>query len=475
MAAPSVVYIASSTAGGTATLPLVSNLTTAAVGDLAVIVGDGTRASASSISTVVYTGTANDAGFTSIGHVDSGSPSDGKVQIFARILTSADFSGSNLKQYDVNPGAFWTTFRAQIYVFHHANGWEAVTTQTPYTDIAGFTANTNQSVTASSSRPNVAVIGWGNTSAQNTLTVKWDAGTAREPYCGNSTAGTTTTGGHTSHYLTGDGRAQSDYNEYDTGTGPSTFQLNVGASASHGVVIGFFQTTNQTITGTATLAGGGTLAATGIPTVLGTNVRLIGGGTLAANGVPKVNGTATLAGGGTLHGAQQGATQGTATLSGGGTLSARQAIRGTAVLAGTVTLTATGIRTVVGSAVLSGAGVLTGTGIVGEIPQASSGTWHSGAAYLQTQTWTNATAHLTGGGTLAGTGQKLTIHAGVAALRGNGTLAATGKPTVIGVAALDGGGILHAAGSPLHGHRATLDQDTNGTLDQNTRATLARA
>lgn len=107
----------------------------------------------------------------------------------------------------------------------------------------------------------------------------------------------------------------------------------------------------NTIAGTATLTGGGTLSSAGTVSFLPGNAHLFGGGVLTATGLQIVSGTADCPGGGVLAAVGQGFLSdvtGTADLQGGGTLSAAGDVItetfGTADCHGGGTLTAVGTR-----------------------------------------------------------------------------------------------------------------------------------
>lgn len=483
MAAPSVVYIESMQAnGGSVSLPNANTVSTAVAGDLCVIAFPGIASSTPQQQLITYTSGGANANFTTTDagsqplQVDSGG-GDGRIFVAWKRLVSGDFSGSNLKQFTVaGAGSYGLTApdRPQIWIFHHASGWDS-TMFSAYTDTAGFTVNVDQTLNGSGapSRANVSLFVWSNPTAQSTLTIKWDGGTARAPYIDESSS-TTTTGGHSSHYGSGNGQLQADYNEYDTGSGATAFQINAGASSSHAVLVYTFQTATNTVNGTASFSGGGTFAASGTPTVNGT-AAFSGAGTFSATGTPTVSGTATFAGGGTFAASQAGVTtvNGTAVFSGDGAFTARQAIRGTATFDGGGSFSTAGTRTTTGTATFSGGGTFTTVQQTITTVTPAGGTWSSSVGLILGGSTVTGTASFSGGGSFAATGQKLGTHNGLGQFIGGGTFHATGTRVVVGTADLSADLVMVAVqkkrGRAKH---ATLNQKSRGTADQKTKATI---
>lgn len=454
MAAPTVVYIEAGnnpiSTGTNVDQPSITSGTGAAVGDLCVITAVGTDQSTGTKTAPIYKG-GSDAGFTedSVQGTSSGS---GRVIIWSKVLVSGDFTSGELKQFTVNGNTFGSTGRSQIWVFRHGSGWDSGRVASIHTTAANNTNGTAYTLTDVAS-PAMVLACSGYSTVGAGQTIAWDGGSARTPYV-DASANTVTTGGHTSHYGAGIVNSQSDYNEYD-GSGTITsyaWQLGV-SNTTHRFTTIVYQTAILTVSGTATVAGGGTFTASGVPTVSGT-ATLAGGGTFAATGVKTVSGIAALDGGGTFTAQQQGTTviQGTATLLGGGTFTAQggRLISGTAALAGGGTFHATGTRTVLGAAALTGGGTFHATGIVGAIPQGSGGVWTAGSASVPGgEVWTDAVAHLAGGGTFQAAGIQLPPNSGFAQLFGGGTFQATGTPVIQGEARLEGGGVFQASGNVL--------------------------
>jgi len=164
----------------------------------------------------------------------------------------------------------------------------------------------------------------------------------------------------------------------------------------------------DTLNGTATLAGVGSLTADA-DKVAAANATLAGVGSLTAAGENTRFGTSTLAGVGSLTAAGENTRLGTATLSGVGSLAAVGAgeFIGTATLSGVGALAAVGTRisgAEKGTATLSGVGSLAAAG--------------ENTRYVATT--------LAGVGTLQATGTTFTIYSGTATLSGIGTLQAIG-------------------------------------------------
>jgi hypothetical protein len=177
------------------------------------------------------------------------------------------------------------------------------------------------------------------------------------------------------------------------------------------------------LTGTASLAGTGSISATGV-VGKAASATLAGTGSISATGVVGKAASATLAGTGaiTATGSVTSGLSGSATFTGTGAITATGVVgkAGTATLAGTGAVTATGVVGKVATATLAGTGAITATGTVGT----------SGA--------------LTGTATLAGTG---TITAtGVKGLRPTAALAGTGSIEASGVV----GGTGTAIDNPLY-------------------------
>jgi hypothetical protein len=175
--------------------------------------------------------------------------------------------------------------------------------------------------------------------------------------------------------------------------------------------------------GTATLAGTGSITASGV-VGKAASATLAGTGSISATGVVGKASTATLAGTGAISatGSVTSGLSGSATLTGTGAISATGVVgkAATATLTGTGAVTATGVVGKVATATLAGTGAITATGTAGT----------SGA--------------LTGTATLAGTG---TITAtGVKGLRPTATLAGTGTIAASGVV----GGTGTAIDNPLY-------------------------
>lgn len=126
------------------------------------------------------------------------------------------------------------------------------------------------------------------------------------------------------------------------------------------------QATN--VNGDATLAGTGTITASG-GVGKETGAALAGTGTITPTGVVGARTGATLAGTGTITASGVVGVQGSATLAGTGAISASgtaaaQGFNGSASLAGVGTITASGVVGVVGTATLAGTGSITDAGIV---------------------------------------------------------------------------------------------------------------
>ncbi len=494
MAAPTVVYIASGQINGTVNLPA-STITSPAVGDLAVIVQNGTKIGSAFEANLSYQA-GGDAGYTSIGACVSGTASAGKTNIWAKILVSGDFSGSNFKQLSITNTSHWATYRCELYIFRHANGWEAVNTQTAYTDIAGFTANSDQSVTASSARANVAVLGFANSTSVATLAIKWNSDANHQCYCDESSwtisgeqlertdggGGTPVTFTNGSPTVTTNAAAlSSDVGGANFGSnhgipdqsliisavaGTSyTFSDNATSSGTGTVSIARHYGTNNGVaqsdyhafaagTGPTTfqLSGGATSAhavvigffQTAVTTITGT-AAFSGGGTLSSSGIPTVLGTASFVGSGTLHVDGIPTVNGTATFGGGGTLHADQAgvttIQGTAAFTGGGTLAAR--QAIIGVAVFTGNGTLSATG---------------------TRTTFSSAVAFTGGGILHANQQTLTLGLGGAGNWAEGSISLFGGDTLTGIAAFSGGGVLAATGHKLAHNFGEAHFTGGGTL-----------
>ena len=150
--------------------------------------------------------------------------------------------------------------------------------------------------------------------------------------------------------------------------------------------------------GTGLLDGGGTLQASGFPTLLATSAVLIGGGALAAAGTVGIEATGLLDGGGSLDGT--------------GVAFTIVDVPGTGLLDGGGSLDAVGIVLELGAGLLDGGGVLVAAGDVGAV---------------------DAVGLLDGGGDLSAS-------------------ASVGGIGIFGTGDLPGGGVLVAAGSTRRRH-----------------------
>jgi len=201
----------------------------------------------------------------------------------------------------------------------------------------------------------------------------------------------------------------------------------------------------NTITGTATLAGGGALTTTGTVKVPGT-LTLVGGGSLSTTGKRTTFGTLTLVGGGTLHLDRQGITTitGTATLIGGGT----HTLHGSILRTGTMTLVGggvhalTGTRKTTGTASLIGGGTFHADQLTSVTTYQAGGSWAAGSHVRVGGRTFTGTAAFAGGGTFAAVGQKAGRFGGILVFGGGGVLQLTGKRTVHATMNFTGGGVL---------------------------------
>jgi hypothetical protein len=175
--------------------------------------------------------------------------------------------------------------------------------------------------------------------------------------------------------------------------------------------------------GTATLAGTGSISATGVEGDVAT-ATLAGTGAITATGIVGKVSTASLAGTGAIT----------------ATGSVTSGLSGSATLAGTGSITATGVVGKAASVALAGTGAVIATGVVGK---PSTATLAGTGAITATGT-VGTSGALTGTATLAGTG---TITAtGVKGLRPTATLAGTGAISASGVV----GGTGTAIDNPLY-------------------------
>jgi hypothetical protein len=164
----------------------------------------------------------------------------------------------------------------------------------------------------------------------------------------------------------------------------------------------------------------------------------------SAGGATNYNGTATLAGTGSITASGVVGKASTATLAGTGAISATGSVTsglsGSATLAGTGAISATGVVGKAATATLAGTGAISATGVVGK---AATATLAGTGAITATGT-AGTSGALTGTATLAGTG---TITAtGVKGLRPAATLAGTGAIAASGAV----GGTGTAIDNPLY-------------------------
>lgn len=241
----------------------------------------------------------------------------------------------------------------------------------------------------------------------------------------------------------------------------------------------YFTVGGSTLSGAASLAGTGTLAAAGVVTKNASASRT-GTGTLSATGKTTHNATVSLHGTGTLSADPRQTHQASASLHGIGTLGAtgKTTHNAHASLHGVGTVSAVGLRIKNFRASLHGIGTVAATGK----------TTHPGSASLHgvgtlgavTGTTRNAHASLNGAGTLAaaglttrnvfaslvGTGtlvaHELLTHNATASLHGVGTVAALQALTLGGQTSLHGTGTLAATGKTTH--QATASLHGTGTL-----------
>ncbi|NNC10709.1 DUF4038 domain-containing protein [Planctomonas sp. JC2975] len=141
----------------------------------------------------------------------------------------------------------------------------------------------------------------------------------------------------------------------------TTTLTNPGANAAGDHDWLYVITAAPAVTGSASLSGTGTLAASGKPSTAG-SAALSGTGGLTATAAPSVPAAATLTGAGTLSATGKPAGVAAAALAGVGTLTASSSSAATtAALGGTGTLAATATPGLTGAAVLNGTGLLHAT------------------------------------------------------------------------------------------------------------------
>lgn len=196
---------------------------------------------------------------------------------------------------------------------------------------------------------------------------------------------------------------------------------------------------------TSSISGVGTLSGSGVPVKLRSG-SMSGTGTLAAAGIELIPRTASMSGTGTLSVSGLELLPRTAAISGAGTLTGsgvRIAAR-TASVSGASTIAATGLRIAPRTATLTGTGTLTATGNAIAARSASM----SGTGTLQgswaAQGVKNASGSMSGTGTLTATGVRIVATSG--SVNGTGILSATGIEVIPRTASLSGVGTLTGSG-----------------------------
>jgi hypothetical protein len=201
---------------------------------------------------------------------------------------------------------------------------------------------------------------------------------------------------------------------------------------------------------TSTLTGTGTITATG-GVAASTTATLAGTGAITAGGVVGVVGSATLAGTGTISTAAATPVTGTATLAGTGAISAAGVVGkvSTSTLAGTGTITASLGLSVTGTATRTGTGSIVATGVVG----LSGSSTLAGTGALGTTNTSGFTTYstLTGLGDILPDGLVGVFADGV--LTGIGTISSTGNLTYLQESEIAGLGLIVASGIVRHADR----------------------
>jgi hypothetical protein len=247
MTAPTVARIEATQASATATVG--ANVSsTAAVGDLAILVAHGNATSIPN-SQIDYSG-GGDAGYTQITTVDGSGGA--RCRIWRKTLVSGDFSGSNFVAVGPNGWTTSGTSRLSLYIFRHANGWSSATLVSATHNSNVANGSTIATLT-DSSRPAIAVTAVTYGSAQTGLQITWDGGSAQDPYVDESTSqiGSGVPG---NHYGTGTGVCQGDFKLYDSADTPATIAYSAGlANTTHAIVAVEIETAAPPVTvGTAT-------------------------------------------------------------------------------------------------------------------------------------------------------------------------------------------------------------------------------
>jgi len=227
-------------------------------------------------------------------------------------------------------------------------------------------------------------------------------------------------------------------------------------------------------TGSASVAGDGQVAATGLAARSG-SASVAGSGSVSASGVAARAGAATLSGSGAVAaaGTSQAQQNGSAALSGAGALAgsgnAARAAAGSLAGAGAVAAAGVAVRagqgTVAGDGFVSGVGLrtglgqaaITGTGTVAAssgVARAGQGSVAgSGAVGGSGVRVASGSATLSGSGVVSGSGGE----PGGAALAGAGVVSASGSAARFGGAAVSGSGTVVVAGSKIGSGQGSLD------------------
>ena len=259
MSAPTIVYVISTTTSGGSAIP-----TTGApqVGDLLVLVAEGTTTNLGATQGAVNDSGGSDAGFTKDFRGTSGNGTNVN-DVWSKILTSGDFGGPSGQTTSWKPANAINsgTVRWQVFVFRHANGWDTSRLLFSGQQNASVSNGTETQSLTDSSRAVAAITLWGG-SSQSTTQVSWDGGTARDPYVDESVS-STTTGASGQHYGSQNALCQADFNLYDTTATPTSVAWSTGtANTSHIIVTVEYQTAPVVASLTDTAGCTATLATT---------------------------------------------------------------------------------------------------------------------------------------------------------------------------------------------------------------------
>jgi hypothetical protein len=229
-------------------------------------------------------------------------------------------------------------------------------------------------------------------------------------------------------------------------TGTATVNESVlGNDASNGVTLILAVPSGTAVTGTAVVAGAGSIAGAGRRGVNGSAV-VAGGGTIVGAGRRGVNGASVVSGGGVLAGSGRVGRAGSGLVAGGGLITgAGSAGRaGAGSVAGGGAVVASGARGVAGGSTVAGAGTIAAQGLTGRTGAAVvAGGGSISAVGAPGKTGAGVVA---GGGVIAATGVAQGAGTGAGTVAGGGVVTAAGARGVLGSVVVAGGGTIVGAG-----------------------------